>query len=96
MVRIAKTISSLAINEFVFILDIGLELENRLILETFSHSFCWEKFLKKNLFMLALDLLKDRNRAGIRKLKNTTLLRSDGGLHSGFQHGALAAHTKVN
>ena len=34
---------------------------------------------------------KDRNKAGMEKLKNTTLLLNDGGLHSGFQRNALAS-----
>ena len=32
-----------------------------------------------------------KNRAGIRKLKSTTLLQNDGGLLSGLQHNALAS-----
>ena len=48
-----------------------------------------------------MDLLKDRNKAGLRKLKDTTLLQNDGILLSGTEHNALAslvhfAHDKVN
>ena len=43
-----------------------------------------EKFLKKNLFQV-MDLYK----AGMRKLKNTTLLHNDGGLLSGLQCNTL-------
>ena len=34
---------------------------------------------------------KDRNKAGMKKLKNTTLLRNDGGFLSGLQRNALAS-----
>ena len=36
---------------------------------------------------VGMDLEKDRNKAGMRKLTNTTLLQNDGGLLSGLQAG---------
>ena len=50
-----------------------------------------KKFLKKLQFKLGMDLQKGKNKAGMGKLKNTTLLWNDGGLLSGFQRNLLAS-----
>ena len=57
----------------------------------------WEKKLHFKLGKLGWTYKKDRNKAGMSKLKDTTLLQNDGGL----QRNALAslvhfAHNKVN
>ena len=59
------------------------------------------KFLKKFHFKKGWNDEKDRNKAGMRKLNNTTLVPNDGGLLSGLQFNALTslvhfAHNKVN
>ena len=49
-----------------------------------------KRLLKKFHFKQGWTCKKDRNQAGMRKLRNTTLLRNDGGLFSDLQCNALA------
>ena len=51
-----------------------------------------KKFLKKNFISsYGWTCKKDRNKSGMRKLKNATLLRNDGSLLFGLQRNALAS-----
>ena len=60
-----------------------------------------EKFWKKFISSLRWTYKTDRNKAGRRKLRNTTLRQNDEGLLCGLKHNALAslvhfAQNKVN
>ena len=50
-----------------------------------------KNFWKSNSFKLGMDLKKGHNKAGMRNLKNTTILWDDGALLSGHQYTALAS-----
>ena len=77
------TISSLAINAFVFCLEVGLETPKKT--ET-----RWRKFVKM-LFFSRDGHVKNKNKARKKKLKNNALLRNDGGLLSVLQSNARAS-----
>ena len=79
----------MAINAFVFYLEVDLETPSKRA-ETRGKGF-WKKTFQ----------VRECKKAGMRKLKNTTLLRNNGALLSGLQRNALAslvhfAHNNVN
>ena len=75
----------LAINAFVFYLEVGLETPQK-------EQKLRGKFPKNTSFQLRAGIVKkDRNKAGMEKLKNTSLVRNDGALLSGLQRKALAS-----